>query len=78
MYPYLKELFFRCFKRRVRIHRLSLTAEGLGLPDVQLSLFDMEMPQQAQRDRTRRLSLALDRVRDRFGEQVVCRGAYKA
>jgi len=50
----------------------------LGLPDVQLSLFDMEMPQQAQRDRTRRLSLALDRVRDRFGEQVVCRGAYKA
>src|SRR5438094_81408 len=78
MYPYLKELFFRCFKRRVRIHRLSLTAEGLGLPDVQLSLFDMEMPQQTQRDRTRRLSLALDRVRDRFGEQVVCRGAYKA
>jgi DNA polymerase-4 len=42
MEPCLKNLFVRCFRRRVRVRRLALGAEALGAPDAQLSLFDVD------------------------------------
>jgi DNA polymerase-4 len=71
MEPCLKNLFARCFQRRVRVRRLALSAEALGAPDAQLSLFDEASPSQPSRSRGRRLALALDRLRGRFGEQVI-------
>lgn len=71
MEPCLKTLFARCFQRRVRVRRLALSAEALGTPDAQLSLFDDESPGQPSRSRERRLALALDRLRGRFGDRAV-------
>lgn len=72
MYPCLKELFFRSFQRRVRLRRLTLTAEALGPPEEQLSLFDLAPPNQRHtRTRAQALALALDRLRERFGERAI-------
>jgi DNA polymerase-4 len=71
MYPCLKNLFFGCFTRRVRIRRMGLRAEVLDRPQEQLSLFDVETPDSRKHARMRRLSLALDRLRSQFGNSVV-------
>jgi len=71
MEPCLKNLFVRCFRRRVRVRSLALSAEALGSPDAQLSLFDETSPSQPSRARERRLALALDRLRGRFGERAI-------
>lgn len=67
MYQHVKELFLRCFQRRVRLRRMTLIAEGLGAPEEQLSLFT---PTEKE-PRAHRLSLALDRLRERWGDRVV-------
>jgi DNA polymerase IV len=67
MYPRLKELFFRCFQRRVRIRMMTLRADALTPPDTQLSLFDLDTPMGKNQARMRRLAVTLDRLRDRFG-----------
>ena len=67
MHPYLKELFFRCFQRRVRIRMMTLRADTLAPPDTQLLLFDLDFPTEKNQARMRRLALTLDRLRDRFG-----------
>ena len=78
MFPYLKAMFFRCFQRRVRIRKMAIRAEALGAPEEQLLLFDMQTPgEQATAARARHLALALDRLRERFGEQAVWWGTQK-
>ncbi|HEX5545053.1 MAG TPA: hypothetical protein VFX10_06100 [Nitrospira sp.] len=68
--PVLTDLFYRCFRRRVRLTRLVLQVGRLEPPTRQLSLFDesVVLP------RSHRLSLALDQVRAKFGEQALSWG----
>lgn len=68
--PVLACLFYRCFSRRVRLTRVTLQASRLEPPAQQLSLFELEsvVP------RAHRLSLALDRIREKFGEQALSWG----
>jgi DNA polymerase IV len=75
MFPYLKELFFGCFKRRVRIRRMALRAEVLAPPEEQLSLFDLNTSENQKQKRRERLSLALDCLRERFGPHTIYWGA---
>ncbi|MDQ6734928.1 MAG: hypothetical protein M3Z35_12600 [Nitrospirota bacterium] len=79
VYPHLKNLFFRCFRRRVRLRTMTVRVDHLESPTdqwgAQLSLFDDEQPKTSvQHERAHRLTLALDRLRERFGEDVVQRG----
>jgi DNA polymerase IV len=75
MFPCLKELFFGCFKRRVRIRRMALRAEALAPPEEQLSLFDLDTSENHKQKRMQRLSLALDGLRDRFGPHILYWGS---
>jgi len=70
MYPCLKRLFLGCFQRRVRIRRMALLAEALAPPEEQLSLFDFDPSQTRKQARMRRLALALDSLRERFGNNT--------
>ncbi|MGC4096746.1 MAG: hypothetical protein QM706_06485 [Nitrospira sp.] len=70
--PVLTRLFHRCFTRRVRLIWLTLQVSRLEPPIEQLSLFyesESVVP-----PRTHRLSLALDRIREKFGEQALSWG----
>lgn len=69
--PVLTRLFVRCFRRRVRLQRMTLQASHLEPPAEQLSLFDEPATVQPAHHR---LSLALDRIRAKFGERVVSWG----
>ena len=62
---------YRCFRRRVRLQRLTLRVDRLESPAEQLSLFDESASRRA---RSHRLSLALDSIRAKFGEQAVSWG----
>jgi DNA polymerase IV len=65
--PVITRLFYRCFSRRVRLTQLRLQVGRLESPAQQLSLFESEsiVP------RAHRLSLALDAIRAKFGEQAL-------
>lgn len=64
--PVLRDLFPRAVTRRVRVRKLTLTLEHLSRPPQQLSLF--EPPGDP---RIRSISTAVDRIRDRFGEDAI-------
>lgn len=68
--PALTRLFYRCFSRRVRLTRMMLRVSRLESSVQQLSLFESEsvVP------RAHRLSLALDAIREKFGEQALSWG----
>jgi len=68
--PTLTRLFARCFRRRVRLQRMTLQVDHLTAPAEQLSLFDAALTPPA----SHRLSVALDRIRARFGEGAVSWG----
>jgi DNA polymerase-4 len=70
--PVVTRLFMRCFRRRVRLRRMTLQADRLGPPAEQLSLFDEPASYAPQAHH--RLSLALDRIRMKFGEQAISWG----
>lgn len=70
--PVLARLFTNCFRRRVRLQRLTLQVDHLEFPAEQLSLFSE--PASAAPPTHHRLSLALDRIRTKFGEQAVSWG----
>jgi DNA polymerase IV len=79
LYPHLMHLFSRCFQRRVRLCAMILNAEDLQSSGEsagqQLSLFDLDKPDAIKRpDRSHRLTLALDRIRDRFGDPAITWG----
>ncbi len=68
----LKRMVFAAFRRRVRLHSIVLRAEALAPSAEQLPLFALDpSPEQAAGLRRHRLSAALDRVRERFGDAAV-------
>lgn len=68
----LKTLFFAACRRRVRLQRIALRAEALEPPSEQLALFAPDpSPEQTAALRRQRVSLAVDRVRERFGDAAV-------
>jgi DNA polymerase-4 len=69
--PVLTRLFYRCMRRRVRLTRLTLQVARLEPPAEQLSLFDesSSLP-----PASHRLSMALDLIRAKFGEQSLSWG----
>lgn len=70
--PILKTLVLNGFQRRIRLHTITLRMEGLGSPLEQLPLFAPDpSPDHATRLRRQQLSVALDRVRARFGDHAV-------
>ncbi len=70
--PALTDLFYRCFRRRVRLMRLTLQATRLEPPIQQLLLFDESASTVL--PRAHRLSLALDQIRAKFGKQALAWG----
>jgi DNA polymerase-4 len=64
-----RELLEKLLDRRVRVRWLELTLGSLGDTSTQLSLFPSGAPSKACR-----LVGALDRIRDRYGEDAVVRG----
>jgi DNA polymerase-4 len=70
--PVLAQLFFKCFRRRVRLQRLTLRVDRLEPPAEQLSLFDESAA--LEKPAAHRLSLALDAIRAKFGERAVSWG----
>jgi DNA polymerase-4 len=69
--PVLTRLFMKCFRRRVRLQRLTLRMDHLEPPTEQLSLFSEPA---ATAPAHHRLSRALDGIRTKFGEQAVSWG----
>lgn len=65
--PVLTDLFYRCFHRRVCLTRLILQVRRLEPPARQLSLFESESVV----SRSHRLSLTLDAIREKFGEEAL-------
>jgi len=75
LFPHLSALLARLFRRRVRVRALAIGAEALAPLEDQLHLFeDAAISGQTKPARARRLALALDRVRARFGETAIRRG----
>lgn len=72
LHPVLTDLFYRSFRRRIRLTRLTLQVSRLEAPTQQLLLFDESVS--ALLPRAHRLSLALDQIRTQFGEQAVAWG----
>jgi DNA polymerase IV len=70
--PVLSRLLTRCFRRRIRLTRITLRMDHLAPQAEQLSLFDE--PASITPPSHHRLSLALDRIRTKFGEQAVSWG----
>ena len=67
LFPSLQTLFQRRFRRRVRVRSMTLGVENLVPIDGQLPLF----PEKVSLLKPRRLALALDRLRERFGEEAI-------
>ena len=67
LFSHVQALFQRRFRRRVRVRSMTLGVETLAPIDGQLPLF----PEKASLLRPRRLALALDRLRGRFGEEAI-------
>ena len=70
--PVLTNLFYRSFRRRVRLSRLTIQVSRLETPTQQLLLFDESVSTTL--PRAHRLSLALDQIRAKFGEQALAWG----
>jgi len=72
MFPSLRTVLHRCFRRRVRIRSLTIRSNSFRPPPEQLSLFATEDTQEPQiQPRPHRLTLALDRIRTRFGMKTI-------
>lgn len=69
-YPLLPDLLRRCWQRRVRIRSLTLRTGAVFRPSPQAQLFDDAVPAKQMA-----LATALDRLRARYGQQVVQRAA---
>jgi DNA polymerase-4 len=70
--PVLAQLLVRCFRRRVRLQRVTLRVDRLEPPAEQLLLFDESAA--LAKPASHRLSLALDAIRTKFGDGAVSWG----
>ncbi len=68
--PAAGKLLKRCFTRRIRIEIMMLAATRLLPAAEQCSLFEPAL-ESARRARGQRLSLALDRLRERYGNRII-------
>lgn len=70
--PVLSSVFQRCFRRRVRLRRMTVSLTGLTPYAEQIRLFDEQpLDEQKRHERAKRLAVALDTLHARFGEQAV-------
>ena len=70
--PVLSSLFQRCFRRRVRLRRMTVNVTGLMAYAEQVTLFDERpLDEQKRHERAKRLAVALDTLHARFGEQAI-------
>jgi DNA polymerase-4 len=68
--PSASRLLQRCFKRRIRIRLMTLSATRLLPPAEQCSLFEPSLDSE-RRIRGQRLAVALDRLRERHGDRII-------
>ena len=64
------KLLQRCFRRRIRVRIVTLSATRLLPPIEQCSLFGPTF-ESAHRTRRQQLSIALDRLRERYGDRII-------
>ena len=65
-------LFQKCMRRRIRLRAMTLSMAGLAGYSEQGVLFDTRpLDEQRKQDRARKLSVALDTLHARFGEQSI-------
>ncbi len=65
-------LFQKCMRRRIRLRAMTLSMAGLAGYAEQGTLFDARpLEEQRKQDRARKLSVALDTLHARFGEQSI-------
>jgi DNA polymerase IV len=70
--PVLSSLFHRCFRRRIRLRLMTVSLTDLTALAEQGSLFDeTPLDEQRRRARAQSLSVSLDRLHARFGEQAI-------
>ena len=69
--PRVVSLFQRCLRRRIRLRSLTVSMTGLTAYAEQGSLFEEPTPDQRQRERAKKLAVALDTLHARFGEQAI-------
>ncbi|MBN1347529.1 MAG: hypothetical protein JXQ73_32865 [Phycisphaerae bacterium] len=70
LFDQIERLFRAAYQRRVRLRSVALRLDDLTYPSGQLYLFDLK------RDRPALLT-AIDRIRDRFGENAIDPAAYR-
>ena len=75
LYHPLATLFFEVCSRRVRVGFMKIWFWHFSPPNLQLTLFHTPPPNE---DRNRIVTLALDRIRERYGEDAVMYGRRKA
>ncbi len=75
LYSPLEHLFFKRRTRRVRVGFIRAWFWEFSRPDPQLTLFDAPSPSEGRRSM---LTSGLDRIRERYGENVIMYGRCKA
>ena len=75
LYAPLEALFFKQCTRRVRVGFIRAWFCEFFRPDPQLTLFDVRSPKE---ERLSFLTRALDRIRERYGEDGIMYGRCKA
>ncbi len=79
MFPVLRILFRRCFRRRVRLRSLTIRGNSFSPQPEQLPLFSPEELSPPQPNpRPHRLALVLDQIRTRFGMKAIRFGRSQA
>jgi DNA polymerase-4 len=68
--PPASRLLQRCFKRRIRVRTVTLSATRLLPPAEQCALFESSL-ESAHRTRGQRLAVALDHIRERYGDRII-------
>jgi DNA polymerase-4 len=68
--PPASRLLQRCFKRRLRVRMMTLSATRLLPPAEQCSLFE-SFPDSERRTRGQRLAVVMDRLRERYGNRII-------
>lgn len=69
--PMVVSLFHKAMRRRIRLRALTLSMSGLTGYAEQRLLFEEPTPDHQQRERARKLAVALDTLKARFGEQAI-------
>lgn len=70
--PVVRSLFQKCMRRRIRLRAMTLSMAGLTGFAEQGVLFDARpVEERSRQERAKKLSLALDQLHARFGEQAI-------